>query len=84
MDRNTVRRRMPWTRREQRPGNYALCDELISSRRRAGCAKNPKAASGTAAQDAPLSATVLRPGSVQRVNAVDEEMDEEAGALSTW
>ena len=35
-------------------------------------------------EDAPLSATVLRPGSVQRVNAVDEEMDEEAGALSTW
>ena len=30
------------------------------------------------------SATVSRPGSVQRVNAVDVEMDEEAGALSTW
>ena len=35
-------------------------------------------------EDAPLSATVLRPGSVQRVNAVHEEMDDEAGALSTW
>src|SRR5918995_2285912 len=30
------------------------------------------------------SVSVSRPGSVQRVNAIDEEMDEKAGALSTW
>ena len=35
-------------------------------------------------EEGPPSATVSRPGSVQRVNAVDVEMDEEAGALSTW
>ena len=35
-------------------------------------------------QEGPLPASVWRPGSVQRVNTVDEEMDEEAGALSPW
>jgi hypothetical protein len=30
------------------------------------------------------SVSVSRPGSVQRVDAIDEEMDEKAGALSTW
>jgi hypothetical protein len=42
---------------------------------------------GLAAQpreDGPPPATVSRPGSVQRVDAVDVEMDEEAGAISTW
>jgi hypothetical protein len=33
-------------------------------------------------EEGPLPASVSRPGSVQRVNAVNEEMDEEAGALS--
>jgi hypothetical protein len=30
------------------------------------------------------SVSVSRPGSVERVNAIDEEMDEKAGALPIW
>ena len=33
-------------------------------------------------EEGPLPASALRPGSVQCVNAVNEEMDEEAGVLS--
>ena len=65
-----------------------LRDVRLRSRRDARRGRLQPGGNGLAEQPLedglPPPATVLRPGSVQRVDAVDVEVDEDVGTLSTW